>query len=259
MEVVGSLLTLCVVIAALLVIIRGFRQPGGLRSYKESERVNAGTVMLTALALGALADSFGFSEPITLGLAAGLILSVIPSPKPFFVDVALSILGFLASIAVIVQFFTPLVGQVCGSTPFYVVILSNAAVILAFIVCTGIAAFFRRPTLDSGLALFGAIDIVGFLAAPLGMPLADIGLHGILIGMLVAGIFGLMSGLLPELAVPLIGAGASIAVLTTSLFAPAISPLNCQPQSPGGQFGSLIVCLIAWFIASRIWRRIGGR
>lgn len=220
------------------------RSFGWLRRYDLDEgRSQWAVVPLAALASATVSEAAGGAG---LGLVGTLAFVCALAPRA---KVPFEVIGAFGALALMVlAVLTPPCAGVSGVT--HVVIMMVAAVLL------GGAVLFGRVVAGRGvfpfLLLFGLLDVVRFVSAPLGVVLTPA--DGALRWLVSAGavlVLGGLAGFAPRLVMPLIGIG----VVTVELWAATTFPaVECGAASPGR-----VLALVTFFVVYLLMRGLLGR
>lgn len=255
-EYVAALLVLAVLVGILLLMVPGMRR--------------AGYAPKTAVGLAGVLgpdDALGFPSGIvaTLALIQGLQLASRPPTAAFVVAgivcaglavgprllarIAFSFIGAVGIFASVVQ----LVGDGgCTGVPLVWTLLGIAALAASAILgALGMLRKARRPRVGL-LELFAVVEILSFLASPLGVSLLNLGTWQGWVVIAAAVVFGFLASVAPRMVVGL----AAVAVGVASLGMGALVGNACGPSAGGGGLLGLLVFIVAYVVVDRL---IGSR
>ncbi|RHW25414.1 hypothetical protein D0Z08_19495 [Nocardioides immobilis] len=221
MEILSLLVVFAGVVGIMFLLLGGIRPTTAkprLRDYRMADGPTIGwiTPFLTMLAASSLLELSGSpaGDAATIGAAFGLLAffcSLGGSGVRWFVDLAGGIVGAIATLAVAGAYVA---GTACApSSPGTRVV--QVLLMGTLFVWAGLHTMFLRPEQlpKVGLAAFGAIEVVVFLASPLGVELTG---WGQIVSMVAAMLLGALAGAAPEIVTVLAVPAAALALIGTS-------------------------------------------
>lgn len=180
--------------------------------------------LLAAVALGLAVEGVapGWSPGLITGAIVALLYAMLGAAadsSSLPIAVLSAVLGAVGLIAT-VGGYVSLVGQ-CTPTELWLrfaVILVVAGAMAVGILLSWVRSLLARPAAGSAvLAAFGALEIVEFLASPLGASLVDIGALGWVVGLTTAVAIGFAVSIWPELVIIVAGVAVVVAGLAGSI------------------------------------------
>lgn len=228
-------------VGALLLMVRGLRPDGRpARSWLDLKDYGDGPpwseALLTAFALGEIARQTGNSLPALAAVGVGFWCGMIRSPKPF----AQLLPGALGAVAAIFGSIT-----FVGTAPTTSEAIFRAVLMGCLALLFGMFAAAHFKPLRT-LAWFAAVDVVVFLAGPLGTtPMDAAG------GMLtvLAVVLAIVLAFLPEVALSLAAAGVVIVQL-------AATGVGYLPGDLRATFTMVVVTMITFWLTTLVRRRL---
>ncbi|MCI0144051.1 hypothetical protein KNN17_21050 [Arthrobacter bambusae] len=260
-EALGLLLVFIFTVGVLLLAIRGMRSNRGaakrwaeLRYYASPEK----SVPWVAPLLGVFAvnnlipplpSGTAFSSGAILGLAGAMATK---GKIRVLLDGLLSGVGILATAVSMVGFLGS--SNKCAEVSLVLKLVVIGALIAAFVGGILLALFMRRRLAPIGMGLFGAIEILLFVAFPGGVTVLGNGPWALLVALFVAIVFGAAASLAPNAVIGLAALGAALGSVGVTTVAAA----QCTNGGGGAEF-PLLASFIAVYFLTRIVRSVSAR
>lgn len=240
-EILSGALTLVILVGALLIMVRGLRPDGrAARSWLDLKDYGDGPAwseaLLTAFALGEIARQVGDSLPALAAVAVGFWCGMIRGPKPF-VALLPGALGAVAAVMGSITFVST--APTAPEAIFRAVLMGCLALLFGMFAAT------RFKPLRA-LAWFAAVDVIVFLAGPLGVTRMD-AVGGLLI--VLATVLAVVLAFLPEGLLSLAAAGVVIVQL-------AGAGVGYLPGDLSATFTMVAATMISFWLTTIVRKRL---
>lgn len=247
-ELIGLSLSCAFMAAIVLLMLNRLKSPvaasGRFSGYKQPGSINGvlgAVVATTALSVPLVRNELTSATCVTVGVIVACIYYFLTRRRSTWgvalVSMGIGLAGTMLTVAAL------LTQRHCAGIP---LVQRTAMVALLGIGVLGGWLFGRiflsAPSVPNALAVFGALRVAAFLAAPLGVSLLSLPLPAGVSAFAVAGLLGLLAGFAPQFVIGL--AAAEIAAASVGIG--AVVGDVCSAGSQPGYIAAVLGCVVGY-------------